>query len=92
MPKVLEGLKFCRAFAHGTCQLTAEECKKQRGFSHLSRPQLTKMLGFDPFKGQPQAGAGQGGDGDGGKAKGKGGKGKNKRQGERKGLPRSRRW
>ena len=87
VPKFLEGLKFCKAFALGHCQLTAEECKKQRGFSHISRPQLITMLGVDPFKSFQQNGGGQGGDGDGGKAKGKGGKGKNKGRGKGKATP-----
>ena len=56
VPKALEGLKFCRAFAHGNCPLPAEECKKQRGFCHLSRPQLVKMFGFDPFQGPEPGG------------------------------------
>ena len=60
--KALEGLKFCRAFANGECKLSAEECKKQRGFSHLSKQQLTKMFGFDPFKGKPAKSGGQSGD------------------------------
>ena len=74
MSKALEGLKFCRAFAKGECKLSAEECLKQRGFSHLSKQQLIKMFGFDPFK--TQSGGGQSGD-EGGK-QGKGGKAKAK--------------
>ena len=83
VPKGLENIKFCRAFAQGTCLLTADECKKQKGYSHLSRQQLTTMLGFDPFRGQYQSGGSQS-DNE-GKGKGKGGQGKTRGRGKANG-------
>jgi len=76
-PPTLNGITACRKFSMGHCTLSAADCFKTNGRSHISQQEVSKLLGFNPFtvSADTPKGDGKGVKGDKGKKdKGKGAK------------------
>ncbi len=70
----LNGITACRKFSLGTCPLSATDCFKTNGRSHITQQEITKLLGYNPFTTgtDPPKGDGKGAKGEKGKkSKGK---------------------